>query len=56
MAKANAKMELRDTVTEADVDNSIALFLEAFISTVPMSRGPALRRKFEAYTRNARQR
>jgi DNA replication licensing factor MCM2 len=48
MAEANARMELRDFVTDKDVDQAIATMLETFIQTQKHSVAERLRRKFEA--------
>ena len=48
MAEANARMELRDYVTDKDVDLGIATMLETFIQTQKHSVAERLRRKFEA--------
>ena len=48
MAEANARMELRDFVTDKDVDLAIATMLETFIETQKHSVAEKLRRKFEA--------
>jgi DNA replication licensing factor MCM2 len=48
MAEANARMELRDYVTDKDVDFGIATMLETFIQTQKHSVAERLRRKFEA--------
>jgi len=47
MAEANARMELRDYVTDRDVDYSIATALTSFVSTQKHQVAEKLRRKFE---------
>jgi DNA replication licensing factor MCM2 len=47
MAEANARMELRDYVTDRDVDYAIATALTSFVSTQKHQVAEKLRRKFE---------
>ena len=47
MAEANARMELRDYVTDRDVDYAIATALTSFVSTQKHQVAEKLKRKFE---------
>jgi DNA replication licensing factor MCM2 len=48
MSEANARMELRDYVTEKDVDQAIATALESFVQTQKHQIAEKLRRKLQA--------
>ncbi|KAG2372716.1 hypothetical protein C9374_009213 [Naegleria lovaniensis] len=49
MAEASAKMHLRSSVTDSDVNTAISVMLESFISTQKYSVAGSLKRKFKRY-------
>jgi len=49
IAKANARMELRDVVSARDVDNAIATMLESFIQKATDEVADKIRRRFSRY-------
>merc|ERR1719387_2146560 len=53
LAEANAKLELRAYVTQADVDNAIGLMLESFIQSQKHQVAEELRVKFRKYIKKA---
>lgn len=53
LAEANAKLELRNHVTQADVDNAIGLMLESFIQSQKHQVAEELRVKFRKYIKKA---
>merc|ERR1719356_864409 len=50
IAEANARMELRQHVTNRDVDNAIAVMLESFIQSQKHQVAEELRKQFKKYT------
>jgi len=53
MTEAFARMELRDYVTEKDVDNAMAVMLESFIQSQKHQVAEELRKKFRRYISQA---
>ncbi|EFC38577.1 predicted protein [Naegleria gruberi] len=49
MSEASAKMHLRSTVNDSDVNTAISVMLESFISTQKYSVAGSLKRKFKRY-------
>jgi len=49
MAEASAKMHLRSSVNDSDVNTAISVMLESFISTQKYSVAGSLKRKFKRY-------
>lgn len=53
LAEANARMELRQYVSNRDVDNAIAIMLESFIQSQKHQVSEELRKKFRRYITQA---
>ena len=49
LAEANARIELRQHVTSADIDNAIAVMLESFIQSQKHQVAEEIRKKFRRY-------
>ena len=52
LAEANARIELRQHVTSADIDNAIAVMLESFIQSQKHQVAEEIRKKFRRYLSN----